>query len=80
MLQVLLVAVCELIHKPLPGMIERGYGRILNVASAGYEAVEASRAVCVPGAPNKAMAAVAKILPEEWTAALMEREAARGRV
>ena len=157
MLQVLLVAVCELTHKLLPGMIERGYGRILNVASlaglapgparqtlyaaskaflvrfsqslrqetldhgvhvsalcpgftysefhdvnsmraeitrpipawrwmgpdevaaSGYEAVEANRAVCVPGAPNKALAAVAKILPEDWTAALMEREAARAR-
>ena len=32
-LQVLLVAVCELTHKLLPGMIERRFGRIVNVAS-----------------------------------------------
>ena len=42
-LQVLLVAVCELTHKLLPGMVERGYGRIVNVASlAGH----------VPGMPS----------------------------
>jgi uncharacterized protein len=32
-LQVLVTAPCELIHRLLPGMSERGYGRILNVAS-----------------------------------------------
>lgn len=32
-LQVLMTAPCELIHRLLPGMTERGYGRILNVAS-----------------------------------------------
>lgn len=32
-LQVLVTAPCELIHRLLPGMTERGYGRILNVAS-----------------------------------------------
>jgi short-subunit dehydrogenase len=32
-LQVLVVAPAELTHRLLPGMIERGYGRILNVAS-----------------------------------------------
>ncbi len=32
-LQVLLVSVCGLTHKVLPGMIERGFGRIVNVAS-----------------------------------------------
>lgn len=38
-LQVLLTAPCELAHKLLPGMIERQYGRIVNVASlAGYMA------------------------------------------
>ena len=29
----MLVAVCELTHKALPGMVERGFGRIVNVAS-----------------------------------------------
>jgi uncharacterized protein len=32
-LQVLVTAPCELIHRTLPGMTARGYGRILNVAS-----------------------------------------------
>lgn len=32
-LQVLVVSVTELTHRLLPGMIERGYGRIVNVAS-----------------------------------------------
>ena len=33
LLQVMLVALAELTHRLLPGMVERGYGRILNVAS-----------------------------------------------
>src|SRR5262245_21657208 len=32
-LQVLVIAPCELIQRLLPGMTQRGYGRILNVAS-----------------------------------------------
>jgi short-subunit dehydrogenase len=154
-LQVLLIAVCELTHRVLPGMIERRFGRIVNVASlaglvpgapgrtlygatksflvkfseslhletrgqgvhvsalcpgltysefhdanqtreslerltpdwlwlgadevaaAGYEAVEANRVICVPGAPNKAIAALARLAPEEWTLALMGREQRR---
>ena len=32
-LQVMVVAVAQLTHRLLPGMLERGYGRILNVAS-----------------------------------------------
>lgn len=156
-LQVLLVAVCELTHKVLPGMIERRFGRIVNVASlaglapgapgqtlygatkafivrfsqslhletldqgvhvsalcpgftysefhdvnetreqvtrnipawlwlgadevaaAGYEAAEANRPVCVPGAPNKALAVLSKLVPEEWSLAVMARESARFR-
>ena len=36
-LRVLLTAPCELAHRLLPGMLERRYGRIINVASlAGY--------------------------------------------
>jgi short-subunit dehydrogenase len=149
-LQVMLMAVCELTHKALPGMVERRFGRVVNVASlaglvpgaagtvlygavktflisfsqalhaetrscgvhvsalcpgftysefhdvnntreltdrappwlwlgadevaaAGYEAAEANRPICVPGAPNKAIAAVAKLLPDEWGMALMAR-------
>ena len=157
MLQVMLTAVCELTHKALPGMVEAGFGRIVNVASlaglipgspgqtlyspikaflvkfsetlhvenldtgvhvtalcpgftysefhdvnntrrqverlappwmwlgadevaaAGYEAAEANRPICVTGAPNKAIAALAKVIPDEWTLALMAREYAPGR-
>jgi short-subunit dehydrogenase len=149
MLQVMLTAVCELTHKVLPGMVEAGFGRIVNVASlaglipgspgqslyspikaflvkfsetlhlenletgvhvtalcpgftysefhdvnhsrrqvermappfmwlgadevaaAGYEAAEANRPICVTGAPNKAIAALGKVIPDEWALALM---------
>jgi uncharacterized protein len=148
-LQVMVTAPCELAHKLLPGMVERRFGRIVNVASlaglipgsaghtlygatkalmirfsqslhletaeqgvhvtalcpgftysefhdvngtraqitastppwlwlgadevaaTGYEAVEANRAVCIPGAPNKAIAAFTKLIPDEWGLALM---------
>ena len=144
MLQVMLTSICELTHRVLPGMVEAGFGRIVNVASlaglapaypgqglyspikaflvkmsetlhvenletgvhvtalcpgftysefhdvnqtrrrlerslpawmwlgadevaaSGYEAAEANRPICVTGAPNKALAAVSKILPDEW--------------
>jgi short-subunit dehydrogenase len=156
-LQVLLVAVCELCHKTFPGMLERRFGRVVNVASlaglvpgtagatlygatkaflvrfsqslhlegaaagvhvsalcpgftfsefhdvagnreqvsrdippwlwlgadevaaAGYEAAEANRPICVPGAPNKAVAAIAKLVPDEWALALIAREQGRFR-
>lgn len=45
-LQVLLMSVCEMTHKLLPGMLSRGYGRILNVASL---------AGLVPGMPGAAL-------------------------
>jgi hypothetical protein len=47
------------------------------VAAAGYEAVEANRVICVPGAPNKAIAALAKLAPEDWAMALIGREQRR---
>ncbi|MDE2488508.1 MAG: SDR family oxidoreductase [Alphaproteobacteria bacterium] len=156
-LQVMVTAPCELAHRVLPGMVERRFGRIVNVASlaglvpgaaghtlyaaskallikfsqslyleneahgvhvsalcpgftysefhdvngtraqvststppwlwlgadevaaAGYEAVEANRAACVPGAPNKAIAALAKLIPDEWGLALMSSQAPRFR-
>lgn len=35
--QVMVAAPCELVHRLLPGMMERGYGRIINIASvAGF--------------------------------------------
>lgn len=157
LLQVMLTAVCELTHKVLPGMLDRKFGRIVNVASlaglvpgtaghtlygatksflvrfsqslhletqgqgvhvsalcpgftysefhdaaqtraqvtegtpkwlwlgadevaaAGYEAAEANRPICVPGAPNKAIAALAKIVPDEWTMALAAGQTGRFR-
>ena len=45
-----------------------------EVAAAGYEAVEANRAICVPGAPNKAIAAAARLIPEDWALALVGSE------
>jgi hypothetical protein len=42
-----------------------------EVAASGYEAAEANRPICVPGAPNKALAALAHLLPDEWAMALM---------
>lgn len=50
-----------------------------EVAAAGYEAVEANRPVCVPGAPNKAIAAIAKAVPEDWILALMASQGGRFR-
>ncbi|HEX3699612.1 MAG TPA: SDR family oxidoreductase [Phenylobacterium sp.] len=156
-LQVMVTAPCELAHSTLPGMAERRFGRIVNVASlaglapgaaghtlyaaskaflikfsqslhleaeaagvhvtalcpgftysefhdvngtraqisastppwlwlgadevaaAGYEAVEANRPVCVPGAPNKALAALAKLIPDDWGLALMASQGPRFR-
>lgn len=156
-LQVMVTAPCELAHKTLPGMVERRFGRIVNVASlaglipgsaghtlygatkallirfsqslhlevadqgvhvsalcpgftysefhdvngtraqisastppwlwlgadevaaTGYEAVEANRAVCVPGAPNKAIAALVKVMPDDWGLALMASQGPRFR-
>jgi short-subunit dehydrogenase len=156
-LQVLLMSVCEMSHKVLPGMVERRFGRIVNVASlaglvpgsightlygatkgfmvkfsqslhlenlqtgvhvsalcpgftysefhdvndtrdqltqstpswlwmgadevaaAGYEAAEANRPVCVTGAPNKAIAAFAKVVPDDWALALMAGQSSRFR-
>jgi len=155
MLQVMLVAPVELAHRLSPGMVDRRFGRILNVASlagyspatggdtlygpiksflikascglhlelrekdvhvtalcpgytwsefhdvngqrqsvahttpdwiwmgadevarSGYEASEANRAICVPGAANKAVSALLKVLPDDWSMALASRHAER---
>ena len=50
-----------------------------EVAAAGYEAMEANRPVCVPGAPNKAIAALAKAIPEDWALALLASQGGRFR-
>lgn len=157
LLQVMLTGPCELAHRLLPGMLDRGFGRIVNVASvagltpggvghtlygpiksfmvrfsqslhqetrgtgvhvsalcpgltwsefhdvngtrerlstgtprwlwmdaeavaaAGWEAVEANRAVAVPGPPNKIAAVLAKLVPDEWLMALMSSDGWRAR-
>lgn len=48
-----------------------------EIADAGYEAVEANRPVCVPGAPYKTIAALVKALPDDWTLALAGRHGQR---
>ena len=50
-----------------------------EVAAAGYEAAEANRAVCVTGAPNKAIAAFAKVIPDDWALALMAGQSGKFR-
>ncbi len=55
MLQVMVVSLAELTHRLLPGMIDRGYGRILNVASlaglvpapAGHTLYAASKSLVI---------------------------------
>ncbi|MCC7266390.1 MAG: dehydrogenase, partial [Caulobacteraceae bacterium] len=49
------------------------------VARAGLRAVEANRAVAVPGLANKAIALVARLTPDPWALALMRAQAARFR-
>lgn len=156
-LQVMLTSVCAMTHKVLPGMVERKFGRIVNVSSlaglvpgaaghtlyaatkgflvkfsqslhlenlstgvhvsalcpgftysefhdvngtrapvsqgvpewlwlgadevaaAGYEAAEANRSICVPGAPNKTIAAIDKIVPDDWALALMANQGGKFR-
>lgn len=55
MLQVMVVALAELTHRLMPAMIERGYGRVINVASlaglvpapAGHTLYAASKAYVI---------------------------------
>ena len=52
-----------------------------EIADAGYEAAEANRPICVPGAPYKTIAALLKALPDDWTLALASRHGQRlGRI
>ena len=54
-LQVMVTAVCELTYRLLPGMVERGWGRIINIASlaglvpapAGHTLYGASKAFLI---------------------------------
>ncbi|MGZ3273600.1 MAG: SDR family NAD(P)-dependent oxidoreductase [Caulobacteraceae bacterium] len=60
-LQVLLIAVCEMTHKLLPGMLSRGYGRILNIASV---------AGLIPGMPNATLYGATKAFLVRFSQAL----------
>ncbi|EGF92043.1 short chain dehydrogenase family protein [Asticcacaulis biprosthecium C19] len=42
-----------------------------EVAREGYQACEANRAACVPGAPNKTVSALLKVLPDDWVMELV---------
>lgn len=64
----------ELANRATPSWLWLGAD---EVAAAGYEAMEANRPVCVPGAPNKAIAALAKAIPEDWALALMASQGGR---
>lgn len=44
-----------------------------EIAREGYEAVEANRAVSVPGAPYKAIVAALKVLPDDWSMEFLSR-------
>lgn len=48
-----------------------------EVASEGYQACEANRAISVPGAPNKASAALLKVLPDDWSLEIISRQVNR---
>jgi len=48
-----------------------------EVAEVGYEASEANRPMAVPGAPNKVISALLKIVPDDWTLQLAARHAGR---
>jgi short-subunit dehydrogenase len=50
-----------------------------DVVAAGWRAVEANRPVCVPGAPNKVAATIARAIPEDWALALMASQGGRVR-
>ena len=66
----------ERMNRALPAWMWLGAD---EVAAAGYEAVEANRPVVVPGAPNKAIALVAKLIPDEWILAFMASQGQRFR-
>jgi uncharacterized protein len=65
----MVVAPCELAHKLLPGMVERRYGRIVNVASV---------AGLIPGAAGHTLYAAAKSLMIKFSQSLHLETAAHG--
>jgi len=61
-LQVMVAAPCELTHALLPGMIERGFGRIVNVASV---------AGLIPGTPGHTLYAASKAFIIKFSESLL---------
>jgi short-subunit dehydrogenase len=49
------------------------------VVEAGWRAVEANRAVCVPGAPNRLAAALARLTPDDLAMALISGRLGKAR-
>jgi short-subunit dehydrogenase len=68
-LQVLVVAPCELAHRLLPGMIQRHYGRILNVASV---------AGLMPGSGSHTLYGGAKALMIKFSQSLHTEQSGSG--
>jgi short-subunit dehydrogenase len=68
-LQLMVVAPCELAHKLLPGMVERRFGRIVNVASV---------AGLIPGAAGHTLYAGAKSLLVRFSQSLHLEAAPHG--
>ncbi|HET7064806.1 MAG TPA: SDR family oxidoreductase, partial [Rudaea sp.] len=68
-LQVMVSSPCELVHKLLPGMQQRGYGRIINVASL---------AGLIPGSSGHTLYAASKAFLIKFSQSLALENAARG--
>jgi uncharacterized protein len=68
-LQVMVVGLAELTHRLLPGMIERGYGRIINVASL---------AALVPAPAGHTLHAASKAFVVKFSEALANEVRASG--
>ena len=68
-LQVLVTAPCELAHRLLPGMTERGYGRIMNVASV---------AGLMPGSASHTLYGGAKALMIKFSQSLHSEQSETG--
>ncbi len=68
-LQVLVTAVAELTHRMLPGMLERRWGRVVNVASL---------AALVPAAPGHTLYAASKAFLVKFSEALAAEVAGAG--
>ncbi len=68
-IQVLVTAVAELTHRLVPGMIDRGWGRVMNIASL---------AALVPAAPGHTLYAASKAFLVKFSESLAGEVQARG--